>query len=83
MMDEAITAEVFIPKLKGKPTYLWGKAAPLYNRRGEMIGAIESIRDITDMKQAEEEINRYQDHLEELVEKRTSDLRNSEKNSKT
>jgi len=82
MMDEAITAEVFIPRLKGKPTYLWGKAAPLYNRRGEMIGAIESIRDITDMKQAEEEINRYQDHLEELVEKRTSDLRNSEKKLK-
>ncbi len=80
--DEAITAEVFIPKLKGKPTYLWGKAAPLYNKQGEIVGAIESIRDITAMKQAEGEINRYQDHLEELVEKRTSELRNSEKKLK-
>jgi PAS domain S-box-containing protein len=72
--DGAITAEVFISKLKGKPTYLWGKAAPLYNSQGEIIGAIESIRDITDKKQAEEEIKRYQNHLEELVEKRTYQL---------
>lgn len=80
--EEAITAEVFIPKLRGKSTYLWGKAAPLYNRRREIVGAIESIRDISDMKQAEVEINKYQDHLEELVEKRTSELRNSEKKLK-
>jgi PAS domain S-box-containing protein len=72
--NESITAEVLIPSLKGRPTYLWGKASPLYNRRGKVVGAIESIRDITDKKEAEEEIKRYQNHLEELVEKRTSQL---------
>lgn len=72
--DESITAEVFIPNLRDKPTYLWGKAAPLYNRKGKVVGAIESIRDITAKKDAEEEIKRYQNHLEELVERRTSQL---------
>jgi PAS domain S-box-containing protein len=77
--EEAITAEVFIPTLKGKPTHLWGKAAPLYNRKGKMVGAIESIRDITDKKHAEEEIKRYHNHLEELVEKRTFELEKTNK----
>ncbi|MDD1763523.1 MAG: PAS domain S-box protein, partial [Methanobacteriaceae archaeon] len=77
--EEAITAEVFIPTLNGKPTYLWGKASPLYNRKGKMVGAIESIRDITDKKHAEEEIKRYHNHLEELVEKRTFELEKTNK----
>jgi PAS domain S-box-containing protein len=77
--EEAITAEVFIPALKGKPTYLWGKASPLYNRKGKMVGAIESIRDITDKKHSEEEIKKYHNHLEELVEKRTFELEKTNK----
>jgi CheY-like chemotaxis protein len=35
---------------KGKPSVLWAKATPLYNPKGEIIGAIESIRDITEFK---------------------------------
>jgi PAS domain S-box-containing protein len=31
----------------------WGIAAPLYDSLGEVVGAIESIRDITEKKQAE------------------------------
>lgn len=36
--------------------YLWIKAAPLYNANGEPAGAIESIRDISGRKQAEDEL---------------------------
>jgi PAS domain S-box-containing protein len=35
---------------------LWLKASPFYNRDGSIAGAIESIRDITDRKRAEEEL---------------------------
>jgi len=47
-----------------------GKASPLYNRQGEIVGAIESIRDMTELKKAEESLREsegrfsaFMDHL--------------------
>jgi|GEM_PF-2004839 len=40
----------------GRGTYLWGAASPLYNSRGEIVGAIESIRDISERKLSEEKL---------------------------
>ncbi|MDF9407806.1 PAS domain S-box protein [Pelotomaculum isophthalicicum JI] len=37
----------------GKGAYLWGIAAPLFDREGNLAGAIESIRDITEQRQLE------------------------------
>jgi PAS domain S-box-containing protein len=51
---DILIADTSLPRPKGKPLTLMGKASPLYNRQGEIIGAIESIRDITEMKKAEE-----------------------------
>ncbi len=39
----------------GRDTYLWIVAAPLYDSSGQLIGAIESIRDITELRQARDE----------------------------
>ncbi len=47
-----IIAETRIPSLRGREVYLWGKASALRNGEGQIIGAIESIRDITDHKKA-------------------------------
>jgi PAS domain S-box-containing protein len=48
----ALVAETFIPTLRGG-VYLWGKASLIYDSQGTVIGAIESIRDITAQKSSE------------------------------
>ncbi len=51
---QTLIAEATIPDLyNGRGATIWFIAAPLCNNRGEIVGAIESIRDITDRKQQE------------------------------
>lgn len=62
-------AEAFIPKLNGgKGLYVWTKASPLYDKDGSIVGAIESLRDITDRRQFEEKIKylSFHDKLTDL-----------------
>jgi two-component system, sporulation sensor kinase E len=52
-----IFAETFCPLLYDRRgAYLWGTASPLFDDKGNLIGAIESIRDITKHKQTENEL---------------------------
>jgi len=51
---------------------------PLLDEQGQFKGTVAVVTDITELKRAEEKLRKYQDHLEELVEKRTAALRNSE-----
>jgi PAS domain S-box-containing protein len=52
-----IFVEAFIPRLNaGRGAYIWGKATPLLDQDGNHIGAIESIRDISEWKRAEESL---------------------------
>jgi len=50
---DLIIAETELPHLKGKQMVVWAKAAPLYDDQGKVIGAIETIRDITEKKKLE------------------------------
>ncbi|RQD80421.1 MAG: PAS domain S-box protein [Methanocalculus sp. MSAO_Arc1] len=51
---DKLISEIHIPHLRdGAGASLWFTASPLYNERGEVSGAIESIRDITELKAAE------------------------------
>ena len=52
-----LIAETSLPRPRGHEVTLMAKASPLYNRQGEIVGAIESIRDITDMKKAVESLS--------------------------
>ena len=50
-----LIAEASSPFLNcGKGAMLWFTAAPLYNKHGVIVGAIESVRDVTKYKRAEE-----------------------------
>ncbi|MDD1720840.1 MAG: PAS domain S-box protein, partial [Euryarchaeota archaeon] len=49
------------------------------NEAGEVQGVFAAARDITDRKRAEEELHRYSSHLEDLVEERTTQLKDSER----
>jgi PAS domain S-box-containing protein len=46
----------------------------LRNSDGSLTGYIGLIRDITERKQTEEELQKHREHLEELVKERTNDL---------
>ncbi len=55
--ENTIYGESFTPFLSSnKEAYLWGKASPLFDSEGNLIGAIESIRDITERKRTEEQL---------------------------
>ncbi|MFA5181556.1 MAG: PAS domain S-box protein [Syntrophales bacterium] len=60
---DLMVAESWVPKLKGARAFLWAKASLLYNGKGNVAGAIESIRDITDRKRAEEALEKREEDL--------------------
>jgi len=52
---DTLDGEVYVPSTyDGKGAYLWGTASRLRDGEGNIVGAIESIRDITNRKAAEE-----------------------------
>lgn len=51
--------EVFTPALyEGKGAYVWATGSPLFDLLGNRIGAIESIREISEWKQVEEALKK-------------------------
>jgi PAS domain S-box-containing protein len=50
------------------------RKAPFLNEAGEIIGTVGSARDITTRKETEAELERHRQHLEELVQQRTTEL---------
>ncbi|MDD5067118.1 MAG: PAS domain S-box protein [bacterium] len=52
-----IFGEAFTPKIyNSKGAFLWGTASRLFDEKGNCIGAIESIRDITERKRLEQQL---------------------------
>lgn len=61
-------AEIFASKLnKGKGAHLSIKASPLYDADGIFVGAIESIRDITAQKEAEQSLKESENKFRTLA----------------
>ena len=72
-IGSAITAEEVVPQDDGVHTYLSVKA-PFLDAAGKPYAVGIVSTDITERKQAEEELKRHRDHLEELVGERTVEL---------
>lgn len=61
--DNYVHGTTFIPQVHGgKGAYCWGISSPLYDREGNLAGAIESIRDITEQKELEERLKHLSLH---------------------
>ncbi|NYT02022.1 MAG: PAS domain S-box protein [Methanosarcinales archaeon] len=68
-MGDTLYAQVFVPSLfNGVGAYLWAKASPLLDREGNVVGAIESMRDITLSVMAERELQISEERLRAIVE---------------
>lgn len=65
-VGNSLMAETPFPKLQGRKVILWGKATPLYDENGEIVGAIESIRDITERKEIEYALEESEERFKEL-----------------
>lgn len=51
-----VVGESYTRSIKHCEAYILGIAAPLYDSEGSIVGAIQSVRDISDRKKAEEEV---------------------------
>ena len=54
---DTLVVDIFIENFKPGGAFFWAKASPLYDPAGNITGAIETIRDITGRKRAEQEID--------------------------
>ena len=66
-------------------TVIWvnDSAQAFRDEQGKVLYYEGSLEDITERKRAEAKLRKYQEHLEELVEERTAELRESEERYRT
>jgi PAS domain S-box-containing protein len=61
-------SEIFAPALfGGRGAHVWATGAPIFDAKGKRLGAIESIRDITEIKRAKGELQKSKDYLEKII----------------
>ena len=74
LLDEAYEAIDFFPELGNQGKWLRFTAAIIRDDAGELIGAIETLEDITRRKKAKEALLKAHEELEERVRERTAEL---------
>ena len=61
--EDILTVDDADVVLNGKDRKLWAMARPLFDLRGNLIGSIESVRDVTEIKMVEESFKRMNRQL--------------------
>lgn len=67
----AFEAEDFFPNFPGGGRWLFFTAAPLRDEQGKIVGAIETLQDVTERKLAEQKLHALNNELEARVVERT------------
>ncbi|MGI6412346.1 MAG: PAS domain S-box protein [Syntrophomonadaceae bacterium] len=65
--NHTVMAEVYLPSLEGSEVFIWAKATPIFDTDGKIVGAIESIRDITDRKKTERALQESEEKFRRLA----------------
>jgi PAS domain S-box-containing protein len=61
LVPGGLVSEAWYPNLNGKERYLTFEAAPVYNSKGELVVATETLHDVTEHKRAEEILKKERD----------------------
>ncbi len=60
---DILTAKIKYTRKSGQNRIMMAKASPLFNHNGEIVGAVESIRDITAQQESEDELRAAHERL--------------------
>jgi PAS domain S-box-containing protein len=72
---EQLILEESITDKDGKKKHLETTKSPIFNSTGDVVGTVGVAIDITERKWVEDELRKYRNQLHELVEERTSELK--------
>jgi PAS domain S-box-containing protein len=81
---KGIVPETFEYKIidpDGQERWIFQSNTGIFDEHGNIVALEGLCRDITKQKKAEEEVNKYRNHLEELVSDRTSELKTAKDNA--
>ena len=73
LVEGAFETEDYYPSFGGG-RWLFCTAAPLRNAQGEVVGAIETLQDVSRRRATEEELMHHRNQLELLISDRTAEL---------
>ena len=68
-IPEGLRAEGWFPEVGGKPRYLLFEAAPIRDSSGALIAAIETMHDLTSLKQTEQALRESEQSSRSLIER--------------
>jgi PAS domain S-box-containing protein len=76
----SLILEMFLPQFRTGGAYLWIKASPLFDLDGRLVGAVQTMRDVTEVRLSQERLGEVE-QLDEATGLRTGAYFNNELNS--